>query len=65
LFSLINCKNDEVLLIGDTIHDNEVANHLNIKSFLVANGHQNKQRLKKTNSKIVSCLSDIITEYEK
>ena len=65
LFSLINCKNEEVLLIGDTIHDNEVANHLNIKSFLVTNGHQNKQRLKKTNSKIVSCLSDIITEYEK
>ena len=64
LFSLINCKQDEVLLIGDTIHDNEVANCLNIKSFLVTNGHQNEQRLAKTDSTIISCLTDIVVKYE-
>ena len=64
LFSLINCLQDEVLLVGDTIHDNEVASCLGIKSFLVTNGHQNEQRLSETNSKIVSCLSDVMIKYE-
>ncbi len=47
LLSLINenGKGSKVLLIGDTSHDFEVAQELGIDSVLVANGHENKERL--------------------
>lgn len=46
---LINNNNiDRVstVLIGDTIHDFEVANEMEIECILVASGHQSKSRLK-------------------
>jgi len=47
LLSLINenGKGSKVLLIGDTSHDFEVAQELGIDSVLVADGHENKERL--------------------
>lgn len=40
-------KNGEVVLIGDTIHDFEVAKEIGIDSILIASGHQTKERLLK------------------
>ena len=37
------------LLIGDTLHDAEVANELNIDCVLIANGHQTYKKLKQAN----------------
>ena len=40
----INTK--EAVLIGDTIHDFEVANDIGVDCILIANGHQSKKRLR-------------------
>ncbi len=41
----IECEPDEVLLIGDTIHDHEVAQILGVDCLLIPNGHQTPERL--------------------
>lgn len=50
----------EVLLIGDTIHDLEVANQLGIDCVLVANGHQSKNRLLQQTIQVCDSLSEVI-----
>jgi phosphoglycolate phosphatase len=47
----------KTLLIGDTIHDYEVANELGVQCLLVANGHQSIERLKNLNCEVVENLS--------
>ena len=41
----LNCNNENILLIGDTTHDLEVANEIGIDCLLISEGHQNKERL--------------------
>jgi phosphoglycolate phosphatase len=53
-----------VVLIGDTIHDSEVAAGLNCSCILVAAGHQSKQRLIKTGQPVFNNLSEIYTYFE-
>jgi phosphoglycolate phosphatase len=48
------------LLIGDTIHDFEVARELGIDCILIAYGHQSANRLKSTGVKIVNGIHHII-----
>lgn len=44
---------EKTVLIGDTIHDFEVANEMGVHCILIANGHQSKERLiDKTRNKI-------------
>lgn len=45
LIKKIDLPGDEIVLIGDTIHDYEVAKELGINSILIANGHQSRARL--------------------
>ena len=45
LISRLEYDSSEVLLIGDTIHDYEVACEIGADCFLIAEGHQNKKRL--------------------
>lgn len=47
---------DETCLIGDTIHDYEVARELGVECILVANGHQAFERLNRLNCKVVKDL---------
>jgi phosphoglycolate phosphatase len=54
----INIKN--TLLIGDTIHDFEVASELGIKCILIADGHQSAERLKGTGVKIVNGINSLV-----
>ena len=49
-----------MLLIGDSLHDLEVANELGIDCVLVANGHQSKERLLEKTSHILDKLSDLM-----
>lgn len=42
-FQEANLNSKEVLLIGDTLHDYQVAKELNCKAILVACGHQSKE----------------------
>lgn len=48
-------------IIGDTIHDFEVAHELGIKCILVADGHQSEERLKSTGAIVVRELSQLIS----
>lgn len=41
----LNCRRDEVLLVGDTLHDIEVAAALGIHCVLLPSGHQSRRRL--------------------
>jgi phosphoglycolate phosphatase len=48
------------LIIGDTIHDFEVARELGIQCILIADGHQSEQRLKSTVSRVLPNLEMLI-----
>ncbi len=47
------------ILIGDTIHDAEVAEELGIKSILVAKGHYSKKRLSINNNTVLNNHSEL------
>lgn len=49
----LNFNDDEILIIGDTSHDFEVAKLLNINCILFSSGHYSKKRLIKNNCLIV------------
>ncbi len=49
-------------MIGDTIHDFEVACELGIQCILVADGHQSKQRLESTGVKVVPGINHLVEE---
>jgi phosphoglycolate phosphatase len=54
-----NGTGNKVLLIGDTIHDYEVAQGLNTDCILVSNGHQNNEKLKSLNIPVYNNLEEI------
>jgi phosphoglycolate phosphatase len=47
------------LLIGDTIHDYEVAQSIGCQCILVAKGHQSRRRLESTGARVIDSLSDL------
>lgn len=47
-------------IIGDTIHDFEVAEQLGIKCLLIADGHQSEERLISTGSPVISSLKSLV-----
>lgn len=54
LMSFANISTEKTLLIGDTIHDFEVACQLKVDCLLIADGHQSKERLLQVTSNVVS-----------
>ena len=55
-----NIDTTSSLLVGDSIHDYEVASSINVDCVLVSTGHTSKERLLKTNCKVIDNLSDLI-----
>ena len=53
-----NGNNDNILLIGDTTHDLEVANGICIDCLLISEGHQNKERLLKLGIPVMNNLTE-------
>jgi phosphoglycolate phosphatase len=49
----IMCTNDKLLLVGDTIHDLEIAEHLGIDCVLFSNGHNNYDVLLGKTSRVI------------
>jgi len=45
LIDQLNLPKENILFIGDTLHDAEVAKAMGVKSILIANGHQVKEKL--------------------
>jgi phosphoglycolate phosphatase len=45
LVEQLNLPKEEILFIGDTLHDSEVAEAMGVNCILIANGHQVKEKL--------------------
>ena len=54
------CSREHLLLIGDTLHDHEVAHALDADCILFARGHQSEQRLRQTDSTVIHQLDEIL-----
>ncbi|MDD5507288.1 MAG: HAD hydrolase-like protein [Bacteroidales bacterium] len=57
----LNVSPSSACLIGDTLHDLEVAHHISCDCILVANGHQTKERL----TAMHGCVIDNLTEIQR
>ena len=55
---------DEAIFIGDTLHDNFVANQIGTKSMLVLCGHQSRDVLKKANVKLIDDINSLREDYD-
>jgi len=53
---------EKTWLIGDTIHDFEVATELGVKCVLIADGHQSVERLKQTGGIVIDDLKQLISK---
>jgi len=53
-------QKEKAVMIGDTIHDYEVAEKLGITCILIANGHQSKERLESTGAFVAGKLEDLM-----
>ena len=51
---------EDIVIIGDSLHDHEVAEDLNINCLLVACGHQSYERLAQTGVKVFHSLSEVV-----
>lgn len=56
----LNLEPKELLLIGDTIHDFDVASQLGCSCILVSDGHQSLERLKSTGVQVVENLAQLM-----
>jgi len=52
-------KEGEVLLIGDTVHDYEVAEKIGADCLLIAEGHQEKSKLLEVTSNVIESLASL------
>ena len=57
LLNAIGLPPEEVLMIGDSLHDHEVARHLNVACLLIAQGHQSHSRLLTSAAPVLADLS--------
>ncbi len=53
-------KPDEALLVGDTLHDSEVAQNIGCRCVLVAHGHQCAERLHTSGNAVVADFKELI-----
>lgn len=60
LIQKLNLSMKDILLIGDSLHDFDVANALSIDHLLIANGHQSKERLLAESDNVLSELKDLM-----
>lgn len=60
-----NISKNQVLFIGDTLHDLEVAQAMGINCVLIASGHHNYERLRSSNSIVLYNLKGVIDIFEK
>jgi len=56
----LNLNPQDVLLIGDTIHDYDVSKHMGCDCLLIANGHNSYGRLAKLGIDVIGTLKEMI-----
>jgi phosphoglycolate phosphatase len=59
-FKEFKLQKKETLLVGDTLHDLEVANTLGIKCILFSGGHFSLQRLEQSNNTLIHRLEEVM-----
>jgi phosphoglycolate phosphatase len=50
----------DILFLGDTTHDYEVAQEIGCRCILIADGHQNVSKLRMTSAEVISKLTDLL-----
>jgi phosphoglycolate phosphatase len=49
----------EALMVGDTLHDKEVADEIGAESVLLSTGHQSKERLLQSGVPVIDSLFEL------
>lgn len=52
---------DTILMIGDTLHDHEVAEALGVHCVLISGGHQSARRLHSSGARVLDRLEDVLS----
>ena len=65
LIKKIDAPLQKIVLIGDTIHDHEVASELGIQCILIANGHQSRERLLLSGFPVLNDIRELIAKPSK
>lgn len=60
LIAEFNLNTSDLVLIGDTVHDFEVASKLGCSCILIANGHQSKAVLESTGAQLIDTLIQLL-----
>ena len=50
---------NHILMVGDTVHDHEVAAAMGVDCILIPSGHQSKERLAATGAPVVASLTEL------
>jgi phosphoglycolate phosphatase len=50
---------DRILMVGDTVHDHEVAVAMGVDCILIPSGHQDKGRLEATGAPVIASLAEL------
>ena len=60
---LNNINKEQVLFIGDTLHDKEVAEQMGVQYILIAQGHHSKDRLKESSASVLNNLVELVAHF--
>jgi len=60
LIENIDIPAENILFIGDTLHDFEVAHNLGCKHLLIANGHHSLHRLERVSDQLLGSMSEFL-----
>jgi phosphoglycolate phosphatase len=63
LIQKLNCNPEQVLMIGDTAHDADVAKSLGIQCALTSAGHQSHARLEKTGYPVFKDMTELYQRF--
>jgi phosphoglycolate phosphatase len=56
----LGCKPSELLVIGDTTHDHEVATAMGADCILIVSGHQDRERLERCGAQVLGSLAELL-----
>ncbi|MBO5870407.1 MAG: HAD family hydrolase [Clostridia bacterium] len=54
---------DNIVFIGDMVHDSDVAKQIGSKCILISNGHQSEKTLKATGIEVVATLDKLLNKF--
>lgn len=55
----LSYNEDEILFVGDTLHDADVAKAMNVKCILISKGHQSQKKLLENGNVVLSDISEL------